>query len=323
MKNTFDKNKRVPPGKVGLALGSGSARGWAHIGVIKALAEADVRVDYVAGASIGALVGAVYASGNINSLEEVVLQLDWKKIVYFFDVVFPKSGLIDGDKVADFIRGHVGERNIEDLPLPFCAVSTDLATGKEIIIKEGDIIEAVRASISVPGIFTPFKKDDMTLVDGGLVNPVPVSAAREMGADFVIAVDLNHDIVVKKTIAPSHKNMNSDKEPVKTLPEKNKILNALNKRIRAIDIPTLTQIRQWMRMEDPLPNIFEVLVTSINIMETQITATRLRSEPPDLLIQPKLGHLKFLEFNRAKEAILEGYNETKLSLYEYNHQPPA
>ena len=314
MKNTFDKNKRVPPGKVGLALGSGSARGWAHIGVIKALAEAGVHVDYVAGASIGAVVGAVYASGKINSLEEVVLQLDWKKIVYFFDVVFPKSGLIDGNKVADFIRGHVGEGNIEDLPLPFCAVSTDLATGREVVIKEGDIIEAVRASISVPGIFTPVKKDDMTLVDGGLVNPVPVSVVREMGADFVIAVDLNHDIVGKKAPVPSPENINSDKEPVKTPPGKNKLLNGLNKRVRAIDIPTLTQIRQWMGMEDPLPNIFEVLVTSINIMETQITATRLKSEPPDLLIQPKLGHLKFLEFNKAKEAILAGYKETGMVL---------
>ena len=181
MKNTFDKNKRVPPGKVGLALGSGSARGWAHIGVIKALAEAGVHVDYVAGASIGAVVGAVYASGKINSLEEVVLQLDWKKIVYFFDVVFPKSGLIDGNKVADFIRGHVGEGNIEDLPLPFCAVSTDLATGKEIVIKEGDIIEAVRASISVPGIFTPVKKDDMTLVDGGMVGILQLHHKKHTG----------------------------------------------------------------------------------------------------------------------------------------------
>jgi NTE family protein len=317
MKNTFDKNKRVPPAKVALALGSGSARGWAHIGVIRALAEAGVRVDYVAGTSIGALVGAVYASGKIDSLEDVILRLDWKKIVYFFDVVFPKSGLIDGNKVADFIRGHVGEGNIEDLPIPFCAVSTDLATGNEVVIKEGDIIEAVRASISVPGIFTPVKKDDMTQVDGGLVNPVPVSAAREMGADFVIAVDLNHGIVGKKALVPSHENMNSDKEPVKTLPGKNKLLNGLNKKVRAIDIPTLTQIRQWMGMDDPLPNIFEVLVTSINIMETQITATNLKTDPPDILIQPNLGHLKFLEFNRAEEAIAEGYEEGRKQIKKF------
>ena len=297
----------------GLALGSGSARGWAHIGVIQALAKAGIQIDYVAGTSIGAVVGAVYASGNIESLEDVVLQLDWKQIVYFFDVVFPKSGLIDGNKIADFIRSHVKERNIEDLPLPFCVVSTDLATGAEVVIREGDIIEAVRASISVPGIFTPVQKDDMVLVDGGLVNPIPVSVVREMGADFVIAVNLNHDIVGKKVVKkPSISNSNNmalGKEIGNNFTVGNRILNALNKRVRAIDIPALTQIKQWMA-RDPMPNIFEVLMTSINIMEVQITATRLKADPPDLLIQPKLGHLRFLEFHRAKEAILEGYEET-------------
>jgi len=314
MTNIFHKKKQVPPQKIGLALGSGSARGWAHIGVIQALTAAGIRVDYVAGTSIGALVGAVYASGKIDSLEDVVLQLDWKKIIYLFDVVLPKSGLIDGNKVADFIRSHVEEKNIENLPLPFCAVSTDLKTGQEVVIKEGNIIEAVRASISVPGIFTPVRKDDMTLVDGGLVNPVPVSVVREMGADFVIAVDLNNDIIGKKCVkkAPifNQENMASGEETRENLTGRDRILNALNKRVRAVNIPALTQVRQWMA-RDPMPNIFDVLVSSINIMETQITATRLETDPPDLLIQPNLGHIKFLEFNRAREAILEGYGEAK------------
>ncbi|MEA3548090.1 MAG: hypothetical protein U9R66_10560, partial [Thermodesulfobacteriota bacterium] len=127
--------------------------------------------------------------------------------------------------------------------------------------------------------------------------------------DFVIAVDLNHDIVGKKAPVFSPENMNPDKDRGKSLLEKNRLLNGLNKKVRTIDIPTLTQVRQWAGMEDPLPNIFEVLVTSINIMETQITATNLKTDPPDILIQPNLGHLKFLEFNRAKEAIAEGYKE--------------
>lgn len=181
-----DGNQRTPE-KIGLALSSGSARGWAHIGVVRALAEAGIRVDYVAGTSIGAVVGAVYASGNIDALQEVALQLDWRQIAYFFDVVLPKSGLIDGKKVSAFIRSHVNGINIEELPIPFCAVSTDLATGDEVVIQSGDIIDAVRASISVPGIFTPVKKNGTFLVDGGLVNPVPVSVVRQMGADFVIA----------------------------------------------------------------------------------------------------------------------------------------
>ncbi len=306
------REKTTLPGKIGLALGSGSARGWAHIGVIKALTEAGVRVDYIAGTSIGAVVGAVHASGKIGALENVVLQFDWKQIVSFLDVVFPKSGLIDGNKVADFVRSHVVPGNIEDLTLPFCAVSTDLATGSEVVIQEGDVIEAVRASISVPGIFTPVKKGDMVLVDGGLVNPVPVSVVREMGADFVIAVDLNHDIIGKKGVGKDSvfgsEKISLDREIGNNLTKKDIIMNALNRRVMSINVPALTQVKQWMA-KDPMPNIFEVLVSSINIMETQITATRLQAEPPDLLIQPKLGHLKFLEFHRAKEAIAEGYKE--------------
>ncbi|MBW1862883.1 MAG: patatin-like phospholipase family protein [Deltaproteobacteria bacterium] len=317
MINIFHKKKGARPKKIGLALGSGSARGLAHIGVIKALDEAGIRVDYIAGTSVGAVVGAVYASGSINSLENVVLQLDWKKIIPFFDVVFPKSGLIDGNKITDFIRNHVDEKNIEDLPLPFCAVSTDLATGNEVAIQEGDLIEAVRASISIPGIFTPVKKNGLTLVDGALVNPVPVSVVREMGADFVIAIDLNHDIIGKKSAGKASistsDNMSSNKEIGDNLAGKSRILKALNERVKSIDFPAKKQLKQWMA-GDPGPNIFEVLVSSINIMGTQITATRLKAEPPDLLIRPRLGHLKFLEFHRAKEAIAEGYEETKSSI---------
>ena len=311
------REKITLPGKIGLALGSGSARGWAHIGVIKALTEAGVRVDYIAGTSIGAVVGAVHASEKIGALENVVLQFDWKQIVSFLDVVFPKSGLIDGNKVADFVRSHVVPGNIEDLTLSFCAVSTDLATGSEVVIQEGDVIEAVRASISVPGIFTPVKKGDMVLVDGGLVNPVPVSVVREMGADFVIAVDLNHDIIGKKGVGKDSvfgsEKISLDREIGNNLTKKDIIMNALNRRVMSINVPALTQVKQWMA-KDPMPNIFEVLVSSINIMETQITAARLKTDPPDILIQPALGHIKFLEFNRAEEAIAEGYREAKSKL---------
>ena len=314
MINIIHKKKKIPSRKVGLALGSGSARGWSHIGVIRALAEAGVRVDYVAGTSIGALVGAVYASGEIDALEEVVLQLDWKKIAYLFDVVFPKSGLVDGKKVSVFIQNYVKEINIEDLSIPFCAVSTDLTTGNEIAIRDGNIIEAVRASISVPGIFTPVKKKGTLLVDGGLVNPVPVSVVREMGADFVIAVDLNHNII-GNTESGKITNIDSNKKSLKKKnrqgqERKNKLVEALNKRIKAVDFPALTHVKEWMNKE-PLPSIFEVLTSSIDIMETQITAIRLKTDPPDILIQPNLGHLKFLEFNRAKEAIDEGYKVSR------------
>lgn len=294
--------------KIGLALGSGSARGWAHIGVIRALTEAGIRVDYVAGTSIGALVGAFFAAGKIDVLEDVVLQLDWKQLAYLFlDLRYPKSGLVDGKKIADLVRDLMKEENIEDLPVAFCAVCTDITTGHEVSLRDGDLIQAIRASISIPGTFTPVKKGKNILVDGGLVNPLPVSVVRDMGADFVIAVDLNHDTVRKRStrnFGVSH----SEKSAFRRHKSRKKILEKLNRKIATLDISVLSRLNRWMN-SDPLPNVFEILGTSINIMEVQITATRLKTEPPDLLIRPNLGDIRFLEFYRAKEAIAEGYRE--------------
>jgi len=313
------ENNRWNPGKIGLALGSGSARGWTHIGVIQALAEAGIDIDYIAGTSIGSVVGSVFAAGNIKALEEVAVQLDWKQIAFLFDVVLPKSGLIDGKKVAGFVRNHLSEMNIEELPIPFCAVSTDLNTGDEVVIREGDIIEAVRASISIPGIFTPVRNNGRILVDGGLVNPVPVSVAREMGADFVIAVDLSHGLVGTDRFlqdrTPELGTSYSKNDNLQQTEKKNRILEALNNRLAAIDFSALSWTKQSQDVE-PLPSIFDVITSSINIMEAQISATRLKADPPDLLIQPNLSHIKFLEFNRASEAIAEGQAETKRQLDE-------
>ena len=302
---------------VGLALGGGSARGWAHIGVIRALTEAGIKIDYIAGTSIGSLVGSVFAAGNIKDLEEVAVQLDWKQIAYLFDVVLPKSGLIDGKKVAKFVHNHLREMNIEELSIPFCAVSTDLYTGDEVVIRKGNIIEAVRASISIPGVFTPVRNNGRILVDGGLVNPVPVSVVREMGADYVIAVDLSHGIV-GRNISPQNTASelcisHSEKNNQQPTGKKNRILEALNNKLAAIDFSALSWIKQSSDVE-PLPSIFDVITSSINIMEAQITATRLKADRPDFLIQPNLSHIKFLEFNRAGEAIEEGYDETKRRL---------
>ncbi len=304
------------PMNIGLALGSGSARGWAHIGVIRALAEAGIEIKCVAGTSIGSLVGAAFALNKIDVLEAFARQLDWKQIVSFLDVTFPKSGLIDGKKITNYFRSHVREIRIEELPLSYCAVATDLTSGREIVLRAGDLIEAVRASISVPGIFTPVKKNGGFLIDGGLVNPVPVSGARDMGADYVIAVDLNNDIVGKRS--------SNGMGPVAHSPEyavdhshrkKRKSAQHLNKRLNDFSSPALSQARLWLH-RDATPNIFEVLTTSINIMEAQITAARLVTDPPDLLIQPRLGHIRFLEFHRAKEAIDEGYREARMQLAE-------
>jgi NTE family protein len=179
--------KRKP--RIGIALGAGSARGWAHIGVLGALVKAGIKPEVVCGTSIGSLVGAVYANDTLSQLEEWVLALTWRKVVSYFDLSF-SSGLLKGSKLFDYLRGGLLDKRIEDLKRPFAAVATDLANGREVWLREGLVADAVRASIAMPGLFTPHMQEDRLLVDGALVNPVPVSLARAMEADFVIAVDL-------------------------------------------------------------------------------------------------------------------------------------
>ncbi len=310
-------NKLNQPGKVGLALGSGSTRGWSHIGVIRALAEAGVTVDYIAGTSIGALVAAVYASGMIDSLEDAVYQFSRKHVFSFRDLILPKSGLIDGVRIANFIQQYVLDEPIEKLPVPLAVIATDLYTGEEVILKEGNIIEAVRASISLPGIFKPVRKDNYLLVDGGLVNPVPVRTVREMGADFVIAVDLNCDIVQRRKpevlpMVDHSKDLQKAEQEERTIAG-NKATSLLNGKFHEINMAATGKLRQLIA-RNPQPNIIEVMMTSIKIMESQITAVNLRTDPPDVLIQPKLGHINLMEFQRAEESILEGYRVARSQL---------
>lgn len=292
--------------KIGLALGSGSARGLAHIGVLRAVEEAGIEIDFIAGTSMGALVGAVYAAGELDELEAVFQSFDWKKTVAFFDVVLPKSGLLDGAKVSDLVREYVQSARIEELPKRFAAVATDIVSGEELTMASGDVIDAVRASISVPGVFTPIRSNGRILVDGGLVNPVPVSVARAMGADVVIAVDLNHEIVSGKNFKPVL--------PPGRLTEMGdwvegyrQAIQWIKERMLAHEIPGSAQLARWASVEEPAPNIFEVLLASINVMETRITQARLELEKPDILIQPPLGHIRFLQFARAEEIVEIGY----------------
>ena len=188
--------------RIGIALGAGSARGWAHIGVLDALLEAGIVPESVAGTSIGALVGAVYADDELDALEDWVRGLTWRKLVGYFDVSF-RGGLVKGDRLFDFLRGDLLEKRIEGLRRPFAAVATDLVNGREVWLREGPVADAVRASIAIPGLFTPWLEDDRQLVDGALVNPVPVSLVRAMEADFVIAVDLGSNTVGRHMRKPA------------------------------------------------------------------------------------------------------------------------
>jgi NTE family protein len=181
---------------VGLALGSGSSRGWAHIGAIEALAEENIPIDNVAGSSVGSYVGALYASGSLKSLKEFVLSMDGKKVFSYFDVVLPRSGILNGTKrLKELFSFHTSAEDFSELKIPVMMVATDLATGKKVVLKSGNILNALRATMSIPGLFAPVRVKGRWLVDGGLVDPVPVGVARALEADVVIAVDLNSGVV--------------------------------------------------------------------------------------------------------------------------------
>ena len=301
--------------KIGLALGGGSARGWAHIGVLRALAEADIQINCVAGTSIGALVGAIYSSGRIALLEEAALKMDWGRIVSFLDVVFPRSGLIDGKKIETFFRGHVQKTRFEDLRVPFAAVATDLRSGSAVILKSGDLIEAVRASISIPGIFTPVVLNGRVLVDGGLVDPVPVTVARSLGADRVIAVDHSHSFTEKPPMKTGGGSLvkNEDDEEEQVSAWLAHLRKELNQRAESVH-PMLSKQINIGRNDSATPSIYDVLGTSIGIMEVRITETNFQIDPPDLVIRPKFDNFMFLDFHRAKEAIEAGYSATLVAL---------
>jgi NTE family protein len=301
---------------VGLALGSGSARGLAHIGVLRAIEEAGIPIGPIAGTSMGAVVGAVHAAGRLPSLADALSALDWPRIATFFDVVLPKSGLIDGARISRFVRDQIAARDFADLLRPFAAVAADLASGEEVAIRSGDVIEAVRASISVPGIFTPARWNGRLLVDGGVVNPVPVSVARALGAEAVIAVDVSAGPPAARA-APPPAPPPPPEPPPSPPPWAAAILGALGAvtdRVFAADSPAAAQVARWSSRGEPMPSVFDVLLSSINIMEAQIVRWRMQTDPPDLLIRPPLGDVRFLDFHRAEEIIAIGYRSAAEAL---------
>jgi len=320
LQDTGHSDCGVVPGqsrKVGLALGSGSARGLAHIGVIRAIEAAGIEVDVIAGTSIGALIGAIQAAGQLEELETTFQSFDWKITASFFDVVLPRSGLLDGAKVSALLRSHVQAKTIEALPTPFACVATDIVNGEEIVIRSGDLIEAVRASVSVPGIFTPVRSNGRILVDGGLTNPVPISVVRAMGAGLLIAVDLNQQIVPGKNFKPVQgcdASTSTGDGPAnkfsRWVGDYRLSMTDIKRKLIAGDDSVAMQFRTWLSQE-PLANIFDVLLASINIMETRITQSRLSLDRPDLLIQPPVGHIRFLNFGHAEEIIAIGYEHTR------------
>ena len=262
---------------IGLALGSGAARGWAHIGVLRTLTRVGLQPDLIAGCSIGALVGAAYAAGELDSLEQWVRGFTRLQVMSLLDPTF-SGGLFRGDKVFGVAEERVGELTFSELQLPFACVATELETGREHWLQEGPVMGAVRASCSIPGMFVPVQLDGRWLIDGAVVNPVPVSLCRAMGADLVIAVNLNSD---------TRQNWSSHDDD---------------------EVTARHPLLQWLpkRNHPGAPSMIGVMNNSISIMQERITRARMAGDPPEIALNPHLGDLAIMDFHRASEAIAEG-----------------
>ncbi|HYG91034.1 MAG TPA: patatin-like phospholipase RssA [Azospirillum sp.] len=287
--------------KIGLALGSGGARGWAHIGVLRALGELGIEPDIVCGTSIGAAVGAAYLTNQLNELQSWAQSMGLLGMLGIIDVTFRRGGLVAAERVFERFRNDHTDIRIEDLPKPYAAVATDLSTGREIWLREGPILDAVCASAAMPGIFPAVRTGQHWLVDGALVNPVPVSLCRALGADVVIAVNLNNELS-----APSRPVMAEAGVATSTFGQLTQQVSAWIGRRPGIRTRFLAdQIEATAR--EPAPNVLENLAGSIDIMQDRITRSRLAGEPPDVLVTPRLGHVGILEFDRAAEVVEIGY----------------
>ncbi len=281
--------------KIGLALGSGSARGWSHIGVIEALQAHGIEPDIICGCSIGALVGASYAAEKIVALEDWVRSLSLLETARFASLDTSLYGVINKDRLLKVLRQFIADDSfsIADLQRPFASVATELSSGREVWFTEGSLLDAVWASISLPGLFPPVRHNNRWVVDGGLVNPVPISLCRALGADFVIAVNLNGDLVGRHLGKPVNKG-GAEKSP------------HWSDKIRWPLGSDPKQNASADEVDEKAPRVFETIAGSINIVQDRITRSRMVGEPPDILITPELADIGLLEFYRAAECIDEG-----------------
>ncbi|MCJ2126710.1 patatin-like phospholipase family protein [Methylobacterium sp. J-077] len=280
--------------RIGLALGGGSARGWAHIGVIRALEEAGIHPTVVAGCSIGAVVGACYAAGRLDRLESFARALTKRRVVGLIDPRLPGSGLIAGNRLRQRLFADLGTRRIEHLPIRFGCVATEFGSGLEVSLTEGPAVEAVRASYAIPGLFPPVTHEGRVLMDGTLVNPVPVALARTLGADLVICVNLNGDTggaVVHEAPAP--------------IVPRRSLFQVMRERLPGFE-PTEPEIA--------VPGIAQVVLGAFNITQDRISRARLERDPPDVAIGPDVAGFGLFDFHKAAEGIDIGYRAARAAL---------
>jgi NTE family protein len=283
---------------IGLALGGGAARGFAHIGILRTLIAHGIVPNVVVGTSIGAVVGGAYAAGHLDTLEEWARSLQPRNILGYLDIRLNGSGLIGGDKLASQLEASIGSTLIEDLPLKYATVATEVRTGHEIWLTHGRMVDAMRASYALPGIFSPVLVGDRWLVDGALVNPVPVSAARALGAEIVIAANLSSDVFTHSTTIYSH-------GPSAEVPEA-VIEPAPPKRGLGRLFSAERTVKREFFGSGGRPGISSVMVDAFNIMQDRITRARLAGDPPDLLITPRVGQIGWFDFHRADDLIAFG-----------------
>ncbi|HEX2216044.1 MAG TPA: patatin-like phospholipase family protein [Xanthobacteraceae bacterium] len=290
---------------VALALGGGAARGFAHIGVIRTLVAKGFVPDVIAGTSIGAVTGALYAAGHLDAFEGWARSLTRRSVFGYLDFTFFGSGIITGDRLAERLEQQLGTLMVDELPVRFAAIATEVGTGHEIWLTRGRLVDALRAAYALPGIFTPILIGHRWLVDGALVNPVPVSAARALGARLVIAVNLNADLFGRGTTISNF----GDDEPDE------RWLQQMRQR-HGLDVPTTAEqmVKRKVLGTVARPGFSTIMIEAFNIMQDRITRARLAGDPPDVMINPRLGPIGLLDFHRAADAIELGAEAAERAL---------
>ncbi|MGD9784521.1 MAG: patatin-like phospholipase family protein [Hyphomicrobiaceae bacterium] len=290
----------IAMGKIGLALGGGAARGWAHIGVLRALHKHGIKPDIIAGTSIGAVVGGCFAAGHLDSLERFARELTVRRVFGYLDFNFSGSGLISGQRLCSRLESDLGDLTIDSLGTRFTAVATEIGSGHEVWLSRGRLVTAMRASYALPGIFRPVKIDGRWLFDGALVNPIPVTVCRALGARYVIAVNLNNDTYNRGTVMP-----HLEAFPHEVEDETEREREPAPKTGTATAMRRLLQ-RQMFGRGDDSPGISTVMVDAFNIVQDRISRSRLAGDPPDAMISPRIGTVGLFDFHRAEELITAG-----------------
>ena len=295
--------------KIGLALGAGAARGWSHIGVMRVLEREGIVPDVIAGSSVGAVVGGCYAAGKLDQLEEFAKSLTKRRVMGLLDFHITGSGLIAGDRLRRLLEHDLLDLRVENLPLRFAAIATELGTGHEIWLTRGPLVEALRASYALPGVFDPTKLGGRWLMDGAIVNPIPVTTARALGADLVICVNLNGDIRIRGTVIQSHSaELDGSDEIIEAATEERRRWGVFNV------LDAAERMRNRGRRPTSAPGIASVMVDAFNITQDRIARSRLAGDPPDVMIAPKLSPIGLFEFHRAEECIELGKQAAELAL---------